>query len=158
MSDGAAGGPGAPAEPAAEASDLDAAFLERFASMVPADVAKSFSDGQHAAIVAAFGARRWRRHAVDLRLLVPLFGHSYYFVLLAGGERRSAARRLRDRLLYPIATAGNAFVAFFFFAAILFSVLAVLYVLKSLLGINLLPGMSLGLMPIITEELKLLFR
>ncbi len=88
---------------------------------------------------------------------IPLFGRSYYFVLLAGAERRSRQRRLRDRILYPLISIGNGIFAAVFFTGILFSTLVSLYVLKSVLGINLLPDMSLGIMPIITQELKMLF-
>ena len=140
-----------------QASDVDDAFFERLFSKLPSDVARSFNDAQLKAIAYAFGTRRWRDHALDLRMLLSLFGRSYYIVLLAGAERRSQARRLRDRLLYPLISIGNGIFAVVFFTAILLSTLVSLYVLKSVLGINLLPGMSLGIMPIIMQELKMLF-
>jgi hypothetical protein len=136
----------------------DEAFVRRFKSMMPADVTSSFDDTQIKAITTVFGTRRWRQHTVDRRLVIPFFGRKFYLVALAGGEQRSAKRRLSDRLLRPIAAFGNALFASFFFVTILFSVFAVLCVLKSFLGINLLPNMSLGIMSTITEELELLFR
>lgn len=135
----------------------DDAFFERLFTMLPEDVARSLNDAQLEAIACAFGARRWRDHAVDLRGLLPLFGRSYYFVLLAGAERRSRERRLRDRLLHPLISLGNGIFAAVFFAGILFSALVSLYILKSILGINLLPDISLGVMPILEQELKMLF-
>ena len=140
-----------------QASDGDDAFFERLFSMLPSDVARSFNDAQLKAIACAFGTQRWRDHAVDLRMLLPLFGRSYYLVLLAGAERRSRARLLRDRLLRPIITIGNGIFAAVFFTAILFSVLVSLYLLKSILGINILPYISLGIMPILEHEWKMLF-
>jgi hypothetical protein len=136
----------------------DEAFIRHFKSMMPADVASSFDDTQIKAITAVFGTRRWRQHAVDRRLVIPFFGRNFYLVALAGGEQRSAKRRLRDRLVYPIATFGNGLFAALFFITVLSSVFAVLYVLKSFLGINLLPNTSLGIMPTITEQFDLLFR
>ncbi len=135
----------------------DEDFFERLNEKLPADVARSFNGAQLAAIACAFGTRRWRDHAIDLRLLIPLFGRSYYLVLLAGAERRSRARLLRDRLLRPIITIGNGIFAAVFFTAILFSVLVSLYLLKSVLGINILPDLSLGIMPILEHEWKMLF-
>ena len=139
------------------ASNDDDAFFERLFSKLPKDVAESFNDAQLKAIAGAFATRRWRHHALDRRWLIPLFGRSYYVVLLAGAERRSARRRLRDRLLHPLISIANGMVAAVFFSGILFSTLVSLYVLKSFLGIDLLPGMSLGIMPIITQKLKMLF-
>lgn len=146
----------APKTPAPPLSDDE--FIRRFRAKLPDDVAESFDDKQLEAIATVFGARRWREHAIDLRLLIPFFGRSLYFVAQVGDERRSAARRMRDRLLHPIAKAGNAAFAVLFFTGVLFSLLAVLYVLKSVLGINLMPETSLGLMPAIKEEFEMLFR
>ena len=40
----------------------DEAFIRRFQSMVPDDVADSFDPVQLKAIAMVFGTRRWRRH------------------------------------------------------------------------------------------------
>jgi len=135
----------------------DDLFFNKLDTMLPQDVARSFNDVQRKAIATAFGTRRWRDHTIDFRWLIPLFGRNYYFVALAGGERRSAARRLRDRLLLPMVSIGNGIFAAVFFTGILLSVLVTLYLLKSLLGINLLPDVSLGIMPIIMHEFEMLF-
>ncbi len=137
--------------------DGDEAFFERLFSMLPSDVARSFNDAQLKAISCAFATRRWRDHAVELRWLLPLLGRSYYLVLLAGAERRSRQRRLRDRLLHPIIAIGNGIFAAVFFTGILLSVLVSLYIFKTFLGIDLFPDFSLGVMPIIEQQLKMLF-
>ena len=137
--------------------DDDAAFFARLNTMLPSDVARSFSDAQRAAIAYAFGTRRWGNHTVDLRWLIPLFGRSYYVLFLAGPERRTRARLLRDRLLHPLVTMGNRIFAALFFTAILISVLVTLYVVKSMLGINLFANFSLGVFGIIEEEARRLF-
>lgn len=135
--------------------DPDDAFIARFLARIPRDIAHSFSDAQLAAIAAAFGTRRWRDHPIDIRLTIPLVGRAYYLVVLAGGERRSRRRRA-ERIAHPLVTLGNAIFAAVFFTGVLFSLFAALYVLKSLLGINLLPGMSLGVMPALKEQLDIL--
>lgn len=137
--------------------DNNSAFFKRFYALMPNDVARSFTDTQLKAISAAFSMRRWRDHSVELRWIIPLLGHHYYFILLSGGERRSQERRLKDRLLNPLLALGNGIFAIVLFSAILISVLITLYVLKSVLGINLLPGFSFGIMPIFEEEWKMLF-
>ncbi|MFP6744404.1 MAG: hypothetical protein VCB77_04345 [Alphaproteobacteria bacterium] len=65
---------------------------------------------------------------------------------------------MSDHLLHPVATFGNAAFALVFFTTVLFSVFAMLYVLKSFLGINLLPNTSLGIMPTIRGKFDLLFQ
>ena len=51
--------------------------------------------------------RIWDQHAVDIRLSLPLpFGH-YYLTIVAGRERRSAARRASERSRRPLMTAAN---------------------------------------------------
>ena len=136
--------------------DPDDAFIARFLARIPRDIAQSFSDAQLEAIVAAFGTRRWRDHPIDIRLTIPLVGRAYYLVVLAGAERRSRRRRRAERTAHPFVTLGNAIFAPVFFTGVLFSLFAALYVLKSLLGIDLLPGMSLGVMPALKEQLDIL--
>lgn len=48
-----------------------------------------------------------RDHAIDVRLSILVLGRRYYFVVLAGTELRSAARRARERTLHPLLTLGN---------------------------------------------------
>ena len=90
--------------PLEQQPDGDDAFFARLNKMPPPDVARSFNDAQLAAIAYAFGTRRRRDHTVDLRWLTSLFGRRYYFVFLAGLERRTRARLLRDKLLHPMMT------------------------------------------------------
>lgn len=79
----------------------DAEFLERIAP----EIRKTFSNQQIAAINGAF---RRGRHAVDIRLSVPLPGGRRYLVLLMGKERRSSERRRLERLRQPLLTVMNA--------------------------------------------------
>jgi hypothetical protein len=71
-------------------------FLEQmFARMSPGS-RFLFTPGQIDEIKKAFGARSRGSHAVDLRYSIGLFGKSYYFVFLAGRERRAIPRAPLD--------------------------------------------------------------
>lgn len=55
-------------------------------------------------------APRWawsNEHPVNLRMSIPLPHGRYYVALVAGKERRSAARRAADARNRPLATWGN---------------------------------------------------
>lgn len=53
--------------------------------------------------------RGWRsEHPVNLRVSIPLLFGRYYVTLVAGKERRSAARRAVERRKHPVAVPGNA--------------------------------------------------
>ncbi len=58
------------------------------------------------------GAESWDRHAVNLRLNIPLPFGRYYVTLVAGKERRGAGRLASERRKHPLLTFGN--VAVFF--------------------------------------------
>jgi hypothetical protein len=52
--------------------------------------------------------RSWGgRHALDLRLSVPLVSSRYYLAVLGGRERRNAKRRGDERRRNPLATKWN---------------------------------------------------
>ena len=62
--------------------------------------------------------QRWDgSHPIDIRLSVPLLFGRVYITLLAGGERRSAARRRADSRLKPLFKIGN-FLVFVFLGAL----------------------------------------
>lgn len=50
---------------------------------------------------------RWDDHPVNIRLSIPTFFRRFYFVLIAGPERRSLERRAVERERHPVATMGN---------------------------------------------------
>ncbi|UAW99484.1 3-phosphoshikimate 1-carboxyvinyltransferase [Halopseudomonas nanhaiensis] len=115
-------------------------FTKGLKERLPSEVRESFSEQQLQALKVAFGARRWGKHPVDLRGTLDLWRWRYYFVLLIGRNRRELTRREQriSRVMGALSLVGF----------LLFSVLVgllVLYVLKSALGINLMPNTSLGL-------------
>lgn len=134
----------------------DSAFVTRFRTRMPDVVARSFDEDQLRAIVSAFGTRRWKRHSIDMRITLPFLGRHFYFVVLGGPERRSPVRRQADRATHPLATLGNTMFAVIFFGSLLISVFVVLYLIKSVLGIDLNHQYSLGLYADIKNQIQML--
>jgi hypothetical protein len=133
-------------------------FLEEFFSRIPREVAVSFTDDQLLAIKLAFAARHRGAHAIDLRVSIPTPFQRVYIVLLAGLERRNAFRRRKDRAASPLVTLGNIIFGALFFGGLFLALMGVLYVLKSALGIDLMPGFSLGLWDGLVDQLKWMAR
>ncbi len=120
-------------------------FLEDFFRRIPRDVAANFTDDQLLAIRMAFGGRERGAHAVDIRLSLPLPFKRMYMVLLLGSERRTPTRRRQDRARQPLATAGNFIAGTIVIGVLVVALLGTLYLMKSALGIDLLPDATLGL-------------
>ncbi len=78
-------------------AQLDERFERMFLARIPRAVAQSFSDEQLTAIKTVFGAERWDHHRLDLRGMLWLPFRRWYFVFLAGPERRL---RSRPKTLY----------------------------------------------------------
>jgi len=134
-------------------------FLAQFFSRIPADVAATFSDAQVDAVKRAFGARSWGAHSIDLRFSVPLPWRRYYVVLLVGKERRDPERLRLERLLYPLNLLTSAFAFIAFLSVIAVPLLALAYLLKTALGIDLLPDGGLHrLGTSLLEQIGLFFR
>ena len=75
---------------------------ELFWRKLPESVRNSLSAEQAVAIREAAQVASPRRHPVDVRLSVPIPGQSrIYFVLLAGRELRSGARREMENRVRP---------------------------------------------------------
>jgi hypothetical protein len=123
-------------------------FIEGLAHRLPAHVLHSFTDEQLSALQVAFGARAWEKHPVDLRGTVGFWHWRYYFVLLSGRHRRRLSRIEAGLSRWAVASTIGTFLFVSFLVGLL-----VLYVLKSALGIDLLPDTSLG----IWDRLKRVF-
>ncbi|WP_327067594.1 3-phosphoshikimate 1-carboxyvinyltransferase [Pseudoalteromonas agarivorans] len=84
----------------------------------------------------AIGARQWGSHLIDHRGVIKFFKYRYYFVILAGRNRRQLspneikASRIAQAILISIS---------------FFIILLIFYLIKSVLGINLFQGFSFGL-------------
>ncbi|MEC7690495.1 MAG: 3-phosphoshikimate 1-carboxyvinyltransferase [Pseudomonadota bacterium] len=115
-------------------------LIQKLLSKMPPDVAASFSEEQLIAMNKAIGGRSWARHKLDVRGTINIWRTSFYFVVLAGKNRRELSR-LEQQV-------GRATMALMFALFITFSVLSgllILYLIKSALGINLFENFSLGI-------------
>ncbi|GFD96419.1 hypothetical protein KUL156_29260 [Alteromonas sp. KUL156] len=111
-------------------------MLER----MPKKVADSFSEEQLAHLNTALAGRQWGNHKVDIRGTFSLLSSRFYFVLLAGRDKRDLSRA--ESRIGRIMMAA---VVFIFLCMSLLLGLMLLYILKSWLGINLFEDFSLGL-------------
>lgn len=111
-------------------------MLER----MPKKVADSFSEEQLSHLNIALSGRRWGNHKIDVRGTIGILRSRYYFVLLAGKDKRDLSRT--ESRISRIAMATSVVL---FFSVSLGLGLVLLYILKSWLGINLFEGFSLGL-------------
>ena len=59
-------------------------LLKRF----PPSVRNSFTEEQLMHLKTAIGARQWGSHLIDHRGVIKFFKYRYYFVILAGRNRR----------------------------------------------------------------------
>ncbi|MDD1783286.1 hypothetical protein LRP49_19125 [Enterovibrio sp. ZSDZ35] len=121
-------------------------FIRGFLDKIPKDVASSFTDSQLLQLKLMFGTRAKAQHIVDIRTVMGSFSWSYYFVFLLGRNRRDLTRAEQR-----MANAGKVFFLLMG-SLVLFSVAIItLYLIKSFLGIDLLPHFSFGLWTWITE-------
>ncbi len=115
-------------------------FVKQLVAKLPSDAAATFSDEQFVALKAALGGRSWGAHAIDLRWALSFWHWHYYIVFLAGRNRRELSRRESEVKLVM----ASLFMAGLITICTLFGLL-VLYLIKSALGIDLIPGYSFGI-------------
>lgn len=84
------------------ASEFNDRFERTFFSRIPREVAESFSDEQLTAIKTVFGGESWDDHPIDVRGTMPLPFRRWYFVFIAGPDKRSPKRRRSTRQQRPI--------------------------------------------------------
>lgn len=120
-------------------SILEDKVISKLLEKVPVDMRGSFSTEQLLALKVALGGRTWGTHALDLRWTMKWWRWQYYFVVLAGRNRRALSDR--ERRVQHLAMAAVLLVF------LVFSVsmgLLVIYLLKSALGVDVFPGFSFG--------------
>lgn len=111
-------------------------LLER----MPKNIQNTFTDEQLAHLKIAIGARQWGNHAIDCRGVVKLFKYRYYYVFLAGRNRRELS--LKEQKFARLAQAVIISSAVSFVTLL---ILLVLYLAKSALGIDMFEGYSFGI-------------
>jgi|TARA_R110002072_G_scaffold19727_2_gene72782 hypothetical protein len=110
-------------------------LLER----MPKNIQSTFTDEQLAHLKIAIGARQWGNHTVDCRGVVKFFKYRYYYVFLAGRNRRELSAKEQKIARFTQAV--------FLSLAVTFTILLtllVLYLVKSALGIDIFEGYSFG--------------
>jgi len=113
--------------------------LRKLLQRMPKNVQDSFTEEQLANLKIAIGARTWGSHVIDLRSTVKMFRYRYYYVFVAGRNRRELSARERRIGLFIQAVALASFLTFSALLGVL-----VLYLLKSAAGIDIIPGFSFG--------------
>jgi hypothetical protein len=74
---------------------------------LPSELRERLPPDLAAAVTKAAAHRPWKDHPVDIRISIPLPFRRFYITLVAGPERRSAARLALDRSSRQIASLGN---------------------------------------------------
>lgn len=78
-----------------------------------------FSERHLEAMRESCSRMKWGNHPINIRLSVPLPFRRFYFVMIAGPERRSAERRKEERKRHPLWKIGNfLFLTLFFILGI----------------------------------------
>ncbi|MDH3349609.1 MAG: hypothetical protein OEM02_16100 [Desulfobulbaceae bacterium] len=112
-------------------------FVKGLVARLPEQYRDSFDNEQLVALKIAMGARQWGNHLLDVRGTLGFWRWRYYYVVIGGRERRTLSRRQQNMArmtkLYVLAL-------FLMFSALL-GVLMI-YLVKSAIGIDLIPGFS----------------
>ncbi len=106
---------------------------------MPNDVQDSFTEEQLAHLKVAIGARKWGKHAVDCRGVIKFFKYRYYYVVLAGRNRRELSNKEKK-----IAAVSQAITVSLFSFIVSSILLLVVYLVKSALGIDIFSNYSFG--------------
>lgn len=122
------------------AETLNSSELRDLLKDMPTPVRESFSTTQLDHLQQAIRDSRHVIHPVDLRWTLNFWRFRYYFVFLAGRDRRALTRKQESFFRRTELTFLFGFLTF----SVLFGLL-VLYLVKSALGIDLFPNHSLGI-------------
>ena len=106
---------------------------------MPREIQSSFTEEQLAHLKLAIGARQWGIHSMDCRGVIKFFKYRYYFVLLAGRNRRELSKK--EQKIAAISQAITISMFSFFVITIL---LLIIYLVKSALGIDIFSNYSFG--------------
>ena len=93
---------------------------------------------------AISASTRMKKHPVDCRITLPLFFMRFYFVLLAGRDRRSETRNKEDARRKKTGAMSIFFAIYVSACTCIPLFFAVFYIAKSWLGIDILPDQHLS--------------
>ena len=123
-------------------------FADYTLSRVPRVIRESLTDEQYQAIRTSLIARDTdSRHSIDIRLTIPLFFRSYYFVFFAGRDRRASRYILENErwalIPSPIRMGFHYMVSFVVSLVVLGLAFIAAYKLKQLMGLDLFSNFHL---------------
>ncbi|HEY9662632.1 MAG TPA: hypothetical protein V6C65_29610, partial [Allocoleopsis sp.] len=72
-------------------------MFDRLISQMPAHIVDTFTDDQLAALRFSSRQIKGKRHAMNKRLSISLFGKNYYLVVMAGQEQSLSRRALQKK-------------------------------------------------------------
>lgn len=126
-------------EKRAVTSDPD---IQALLARLPEDMVVQMSEQHLRYLRTALGSGKWRKHPIDVRgtLPIPFLPSRIYFVFLMGRNRREISRRERH-----ISWATSLLLMLFFMVFCTLVGVLSLYLLKSALGIDLIPTSSTGI-------------
>jgi len=87
--------------------------------------------------------KAWKRHPVDVRFSIPLYFARFFVVFLIGRDRRDRVRSQETERRTMVGNLSLMFFLFFLMVGAAVTLFTVFYVIKSLLGIDLIPGWHL---------------
>jgi len=104
------------------------------------NVRATFTPRQRIALERAlFACRPLQNHPLDVRGVVPIFFVRFYYVLLAGRDRRRSTAAVEEDRRRKTGLVADAILIGFGVLQVLFAFAIIAYFLKSALGINLMP-------------------
>ena len=118
-------------------------YVESVLSRVPEETARTLDPRQWEGLRTALRRSAPRRHAVDVRFVLPLYFIRLYCVLILGRDRRGRVERVlgeRRRRASRFAVAAVLAVVVVALASVVF---VLLYMLKSAAGIDIFPDFHL---------------
>ncbi len=121
------------------------AFTHHVYESIDANVRATLTPTQVHAIETAIRANKpYQKHPFDFRGVIPLFFFRMYFVLLMGRDKRKPTRDKEAHRRHKTAL-GSALLSVYVMLCMLLPIgFLALYVLKSLMGIDLIEGVHLS--------------
>ena len=120
----------------------DEEAIKNLLKKMPESVAGSFNEEQLTHLFTIISTRSWANHSIDMRgtFKIPFYKWRFYYVFLAGKNSRELSRQEAGMsLIYK-----SIVITTLFILSTLLGLL-VLYLIKSALGINILPNYSFGI-------------
>jgi len=124
-------------------------FADFTLSRIPQEVRVSLTEKQYDAIRTSLIARNESaRHAIDIRIRIPLFFRSYYVVLFSGRDLRGSTYYLEidrlNKIPKPLRQVFNRLILFIFLSIIALIGFIAVYKIKTFLGIDIFPDFHLN--------------